>query len=75
MFDDDLREMNPELKTMIKTQLSSAYGKTVKSYALDTETIEAIDHISSVLGIKSRSETLREIVKRYDKCQKSISEN
>ena len=62
---------------MKKTQLSSVYGKTVKSYALDTETIEAIDHISSDLGIKSRSETLREIVKGYVECQnqKLISEN
>ena len=89
MFDDDIREIPSELKTMIKTRLSSVYGKTVndlsyestnkviKSYALDRETIEAIDNISSVLGIKSRSETLREIVKRYDECrnQKSILEN
>ena len=54
---------------MMKTKLSSAYGKTVKSYALDTETIEAIDKASSDLGIKSRSETLREIVKRYNEWQ------
>lgn len=54
---------------MRKVQLSSVYGKTVKSYALDTDTIEAIDRISSDLGIKSRSETLREIVKRYAEWQ------
>ncbi len=54
---------------MRKVQLSSVYGKIVKSYALDTDTIEAIDRISSDLGIKSRSETLREIVKRYAEWQ------
>ena len=66
---------------MMKTRLSSVYGKTVndlsyestnkviKSYALDKETVDAIDRVSSDLGIKSRSETLREIVKRYDEWQ------
>ena len=53
----------------MKLALSSDYGKVIKSYALDTETIEAIDRASSDLGIKSRSETLREIVKRYDEWQ------
>ncbi len=69
------------MKTMIKTQLSSVYGKTVndssyestnkviKSYALDRDTIETIEKASSDLGIKSRSETLREIIKRYDQWQ------
>ena len=66
-----------DFKDMHKVELSSVYGKIVKSYALDTETIEAIGRISSDMGIKSRSETLREIVKRYDEWQnqKSISEN
>lgn len=54
---------------------NSAYGlsvaKTIKSYALDNDTIEAIDRISSDLGIKSRSETLREIVRRYDEWQET----
>ena len=54
---------------MKKVQLSSAYGKTVKSYALDGKTIAAIDRISSDLGIKSRSETIREIIKRYAEWQ------
>lgn len=49
-----------------KLKSSGVYGKTIKSYALDTDTIEAIDRISSDLGIKSRSETLREIVRRYE---------
>lgn len=52
-----------------KLESSDVYGKTIKSYALDTDTIEAIDRISSDLGIKSRSETLREIVKRYAEWQ------
>lgn len=61
----------------MKLESSSVYGKTIKSYALDCETIERIEKASSDLGIKSRSETLREIVKRYSECQnqKSISEN
>ena len=53
-------------------------NKVVKSYALDKESIEKIEKASFDLGIKSRSETLREIVRRYDECQnqiKSISEN
>lgn len=54
---------------IMKTDLSSVYGKTVKSYALDNETIETIEKVSSDLGIKSRSETLREIVKRYAEWQ------
>lgn len=63
-----------DFKDMRKVELSSVYGKVVKSYALDSETIETIDYLSSVMGIKSRSETLREIVKRYKECrnQKSI---
>ena len=53
----------------MKLESSGVYGKTIKSYALDKDTIESIDRISSDLGIKSRSETLREIVKRYAEWQ------
>lgn len=60
-----------DFKNMQKVELSSVYGKVVKSYALDTETIETIEKVSSDLGIKSRSETLREIVKRYDEWQET----
>lgn len=60
-----------DFKNMEKLELSSVYGKVVKSYALDTETIETIEKVSSDLGIKSRSETLREIVKRYDEWQET----
>ena len=52
-----------------KLKSSGVYGMTVKSYALDKDTIESIDRISSDLGIKSRSETLREIVRRYEEWQ------
>lgn len=64
-----------DFKDMQKVQLSSVYGKFVKSYALDRDTIEAINRASSDLGIKSRSETLREIVKRYDEWQEDKQRN
>ena len=60
-----------DLKDMQKVALFSVYRKVVKSYALDTETIATIEKVSSDLGIKSRSETLREIVKRYDTWQET----
>lgn len=63
--------MKDEMKTIQNSVYGQAVTKTVKSYALDTDTIEAIDRISSDLGIKSRSETLREIVRRYDEWQET----
>lgn len=50
-------------------------NKVIKSYALDTDTIEAIDRVSTDLGIKSRSETLRYIIKEFEKWQKEKQHN
>lgn len=55
--------------------LIESMNKVIKSYALDTETIEAIDRVSTDLGIKSRSETLRHIIKEYQEWQKEKQHN
>lgn len=41
--------------------------KIIKSYALDTETIEYLDQAAKDLGLKSRSEVLRYILMEFKK--------
>ena len=60
---------------MCKIQLSSVYGKIVKSYALDDESIGILDKASEDLGVKSRSETLRYIIKEFEKWKKDKQHN
>ena len=49
-------------------------NKVVKSYALDKESIEKIEKAATDLGIKSRSETLSHIIRRYGECQEPKAE-
>lgn len=52
-------------------------NKIIKSYALDDDSIRILENAAKDLGVKSRSEILRYIIKEFEKWQnqKSISEN
>lgn len=73
MFDNDLREMDEDLKASIKEAYNS--GKVIKSYALDKETIETLEKFSKDLGVKSRSEALRYIIKEFNEWQEDKQRN
>lgn len=50
-------------------------NKVIKSYVLDDESIGILDNIAKDLGVKSRSETLRYVIKEFDKWQKDKQRN
>ncbi len=50
-------------------------NKVIKSYALDDESIRILDNVAKDLGVKSRSEALRCVIKEFDKWQKDKQPN